>query len=62
MAKKIVRLTESDLNRIVKRVIKESYWDNIFGKPKAKDAAHSTIKSKGFSHMGRDDEKQQYIL
>ena len=60
---KIVRLTESDLVRLVKRVIKESeieesYWDRIFGRPEAKDAAYSALKSKGFSHMGRDDDSQ----
>lgn len=56
---KIVRLTESDLVRLVKRVIsEESYWDRIFGRPEAKDAAHSALKSKGFSHMGKDDDSQ----
>lgn len=56
---KIVRLTESDLVRLVKRVIsEESYWDRIFGKAGTKDAAHSSLKSKGFSHTGKDDDSQ----
>lgn len=57
MAKKIIRLSESDLKRIVERVIsEESYWDKIFGKAGTKDAAHSSLKSKGYSHTGREDE------
>lgn len=61
MAKKIIRLTESDLVNLVKKVIKESevdesYWDRIFGRPSSKDAAHSALKSKGFSHTGKDDD------
>ena len=60
---KVVRLTESDLVRLVKRVIKESevdesYWDRIFGKADTKDAARSAMKSKGFSHVGRDDDSK----
>ena len=34
--KKIIRLTESDLTRLVKRVIKEQEKDAIFGGPKPK--------------------------
>jgi hypothetical protein len=30
--KKIIRLTESDLERIVKKIIKESEWDNLYSK------------------------------
>jgi hypothetical protein len=60
---RIVRLTESDLNRLVRRVIKESemdesYWDRIFGRPETKDAAHSAMKSKGYSHTGKEDDSQ----
>jgi hypothetical protein len=63
MSKKIIRLTESDLIRLVKRVVKESevdesYWDDIFGKPETKDAAHSALRSKGYSHTGREDDGQ----
>jgi hypothetical protein len=46
---RIVRLTESDLIKLVKRVIKESevyesYWDRIFGKPETKDASNSALR------------------
>jgi len=64
---KIIRLTESELVRLVKKVVKESsevdesYWDRIFGKPKSKDAAHSALKSKGYSHTGRDND-QEYTM
>ena len=60
---RIVRLTESDLIKLVKRVIKESevdesYWDRIFGKPETKDASNSALRSKGYSHTGREDDTQ----
>jgi len=62
--KKIVKLTESDLKRIVKRVIKESYKDDYTasGFDKMGDAAHSSFKSKGYSHRGKDNEGEFYIM
>jgi len=68
MAKKVIRLTESELIRLVKRVVKESsemeesYWDKIFGKPESQDAARSAMKSKGFSHTGKDDDESKYTM
>lgn len=52
---KIVKLTESDLNRIVKKVIEESYWDRIFGKADVDSAKESQMRSKGYTSTGRDD-------
>jgi RNA binding exosome subunit len=62
--KRIIRLTESDLTRIVKRVIRESYEDNYTasGFDTMGDAAHSAFKSKGYSSRGKDDEGEFYIM
>jgi len=56
--KKIIRLTERDLTRIVKRIVREGYEDDYTasGLDKMGDAAHSSMKSKGFSHRGKDEE------
>jgi len=65
--KKIVRLTESDLSRIVKRIIKEEqgYFvpHNIEKRKQFKvgDASHDTLRGKGYSHRGKDD-NQHYIM
>ena len=40
----------------------ESYWNRIFGKPNTQDAADSAIKSKGFSHMGKEDDESKYTM
>lgn len=62
MAKKIIRLSESDLKRIVERVIsEESYWERLFGKASTKDAADSALRSKGYSHTGREDDNRYFI-
>ena len=55
---RIVRLTERDLTRLVKRVIREQYEDDYTasGFDSMGDAAHSSLKSKGHSLRGKDDE------
>jgi len=68
--KRIVRLTESDLSRIVKRVIKENededenFWDNIkgfdFGGPKDFTALLSDISDLIDDSESANDFKMKY--
>jgi hypothetical protein len=62
--KKIVRLTERDLARIVKRVIREGYEDDYTasGYDSMGDAAHSSLKSRGHSHRGKEDSGEFFIM
>ena len=62
--RKIIRLTERDLTRLVRRVIREGYEDDYTasGFDSMGDAAHSSLKSKGHSHRGKDDEGEFYIV
>lgn len=62
--KRIIRLTESDLSRIVKRVIRERYEDDYTasGFDKMGDASHSSLKSKGFSHRGKEESGEFFIM
>ena len=59
--KKIVRLTERDLTRIIRKVINEKeevgegFFDRVFGRPSIKDAAHTAKRGTGHSHTGKDD-------
>ena len=61
---KIIRLTERDLTRLVRRIIREGYEDDYTasGFDSMGDAAHSALKSKGHSHRGKDDEGEFYIV
>ena len=61
---RIVRLTERDLTRLVRRIIREGYEDDYTasGFDSMGDAAHSALKSKGHSHRGKDDEGEFYIV
>ena len=61
---RIVRLTERDLTRLVKRIIREGYNDDYTasGFDSMGDAAHSALKSQGHSHRGKDDEGAFYIM
>jgi hypothetical protein len=60
---KIRHIQEAN-KKLEKRLLKETYevdesfWDNIFGKADVKDAAHSALKAKGYSHTGKDEDKQ----
>ena len=58
------RLTERDLTRLVRRIIREGYEDDYTasGFDSMGDAAHSALKSKGHSHRGKDDEGEFYIV
>jgi len=62
--KTIVKLTERDLTRLIKRLVKETYEDDYTasGFDKMGDAAHSSYKSKGYSHRGKDDEGEFFIM
>ena len=62
--KKVIKLTESDLTRIVKRVIRERYEDDYTasGFDKMGDASHSYLKSKGFSHRGKEESGEFFIM
>jgi len=57
--KKIIRLTESDLTRIVKRVIKESL-DDEYNYDDAKDNPRTIVVK--FALGGEDEFSDQYIL
>ena len=62
--KKIIRLTERDLTRLVRRIIREGYEDDYTasGFDSMGDASHSSLKSKGHSLRGKDDEGEFYIV
>lgn len=53
--KKVVRLKESELIRLIKKTINEN---SIFGTPDVDDAKHTMLRGKGYSHVekGEDDE------
>jgi hypothetical protein len=63
--KKVIRLTESDLVRLVKRVINETNEDFLFGrkfrKPNVDDAASDQLRGRGYSFRGNDDDSH-YIV
>lgn len=45
--------------------LQESFWNSIFGKPSIGDAARSSYKGKGFSHVGKEnttDKEANYIM
>lgn len=42
--------------------VDESYWSNIFGDPSIKDAAHDSLRGKGYSHTGKDDSGEEYTM
>jgi hypothetical protein len=62
--RRTIRLTERDLVRLVKKVIREGYEDDYTasGFDSMGDAAHSSLKSQGHSHRGKDDEGESYIM
>ena len=41
--------------------VNESIWSSIFGKPTVKDAAHTSLRGQGYSHIGKEDD-QNYIM
>jgi hypothetical protein len=40
--------------------INENFWNSIFGKPTVDNAAHDSLRGKGFSHRGKDEDN--YIM
>ena len=62
--KRTIRLTERELRRLVKTIIQEGYEDDYTasGFDRMGDAAHSSFKSKGFSHRGKDDNEEFFIM
>lgn len=40
--------------------VNEGFWTSIFGKPSIGDAARDSLKGKGYSHTGRDE--NNYIM
>lgn len=45
-----------------RKQINEGFWNSIFGKPTIKDAATDSKKGQGWSHTGKDDDEQNYIM
>ncbi len=37
------------------RKLNEGFWSSLFGKPTIGDAAHDSMRAKGYSHTGRDE-------
>ena len=58
--KQVIRLTESDLVNIVKRVIKEEEYN--FDKTSAKLLGKYFTEKQGFEYMGNNGDKEMYIL
>jgi hypothetical protein len=42
--------------------ISESFWDDNFGKPTVKDAAHDSLRGQGWSHRAKDDSGENTIV
>lgn len=40
--------------------INEGFWSSLFGKPSVDDAARDSLRGKGFSHRGKDEDN--YIM
>lgn len=45
-----------------KQETKESFWDLNFGRPSVKDAAKTHLKRHGYSHMGKEEEGDNYVM
>jgi hypothetical protein len=60
---KKIRLTESELITLIKRVIKEdNLWSRMFGKPDIDDASHTSLRGKGYSHTVKDEDDKRSIV
>jgi hypothetical protein len=42
--------------------INEGFWNSIFGKPTVDDAAHDSTRGQGWSHRGKEEDEQNYIM
>lgn len=41
--------------------INEGFWETLFGKPSIENATHDSMRAKGFSHRGKEDDLN-YIM
>jgi hypothetical protein len=42
--------------------ITESFWNDNFGKPTVKDAAHDSLRGQGWSHTSKDEKGEAIIF
>jgi hypothetical protein len=42
--------------------INEGFWNSIFRKPTVDDAAHDSMRGQGWSHRGKEEDEQNYIM
>ncbi len=42
--------------------ITENFWNDMFGKPTIDDATHDSFRGQGWSHRGKDDSEEDYIV
>lgn len=42
--------------------VNESFWNSIFGPPTVSDAAKDSLKGVGFSHRGKDEREENFIV
>ena len=45
-----------------KQETKESFWDLNFGRPTVDDAAKTHLKKHGYSHIGKEEEGDNYVM
>ena len=46
----------------INKTINESFWDSIFGKPSVDDAAKTQLKGQGYSHRGKEESGENYLV
>ena len=46
----------------IDKTINESFWDSIFGKPSVDDAAKTQLKGQGYSHRGKEESGENYLV
>lgn len=42
--------------------VNEGFWSDLFGKPTVKSAAHDSMRSQGWSRIGKDEDEENYIM
>lgn len=42
--------------------VNEGFWDSLFGRPTVGDATRDSMKSQGWSRMGKDENEENYIM
>lgn len=48
--------------KVEKKETKESFWDLNFGRPTVDDAAKTHLKKHGYSHIGKEEEGDNYVM